>query len=75
MAPPHTKFSFSSPVEREALFLPALERLQTLYPGAYAQGSISTHEGAELKLENLDVKVSARTHPGAAGSNSFLGGG
>ena len=31
------------------------------------------HEGAEL--ENLDVKVSACTHPGAAGFNSFLGGG
>ena len=33
-APAHTTFSFSSPVEGEALFLPALERLQTLYPGA-----------------------------------------
>ena len=60
-------------MEGEALFLPALERLQTLYPGAYPRGAKSTHEGAEQ--ENLDVKLSARTHPGAAGFNSFLGGG
>ena len=55
--------------------LPALERLQTLYPGAYARGSTSTHEGADSEMENLDVKVSARTHPGAAGFNSSLRGG
>ena len=42
-APAHTDFSFLSPVEGEALFLPALERLQTLYPGAYARGSTSTN--------------------------------
>ena len=46
-APAHTNFSFSSPVEGEAQFLPALERLQTLYPGAYARGSTSTNEGAD----------------------------
>ena len=46
-------------MEGGALFLPALERLQTLYPGAYARGSTSTYEGA-YKL-SLDIKVSART--------------
>ena len=71
----HTNFSSSSPVEGEALFLPALERLQTHYPGAYAWGSTSMHEGAELQMETLNAKLSARTHPGAAGFNSFLGGG
>ena len=60
-------------MEGEPLFLPALERLQTLYPGAYARGSTSTHEGAEQKL--IDVKLSARTHPGAALKDSFLRGG
>ena len=59
----------------EALFLPALERLQTLYPGAYARVSTSTNEGADLELDTLDVKLSARTHPGADGINSFLRGG
>ena len=63
-------------MEGEALFLPALERLQTLYPGVYSRGSTSTHEGAEpVKFDKLNVKVSARTHPGAAGFNAFLGGG
>ena len=61
-------------MEREALFLSALERLQTLYPGDYAWGATSTHEGAEQQ-QNLDVKLRACTHPGAAGINSFLGGG
>ena len=70
-APSHTKFSFASPVEGEPLFLPALERLQTLYPGAYARGATSTHGGAEFSIINL----SKRTHPGAHGFNSFLGGG
>ena len=65
-APAHTNFFFSSPVEGEALFLPALKRLQTLYPVAYARGSTSTHEGAE-PIVNLNAKMSARTHPGAAG--------
>ena len=62
-------------MEGEALFLPSLERLQTLYPGAYARGSTSTNEGADPEMETLDVEVSVRTHPGAAGFNSFLRGG
>ena len=48
-APAHTNFSFSSPVEGEGLFLPLLERLQTLYPGAYSRGATSTHKGEELE--------------------------
>ena len=71
MASAHTKFSFSLPVEGEPLFILALKRLQTLYPGAYSWGAKSTHGGAELQIVNL----SDRTHPGAAGINSFLGGG
>ena len=58
-------------MEGEALFIPVLDLLQTLYPGAYTRCATSTQEGAEL--QNLDVKLSARTHPGAAGINSFLG--
>ena len=61
-------------MEREALFLPALERLQTLYPGAYARGSTSTKEGADT-VDELYAKLSARTHPGAAVKDSFLRGG
>ena len=60
-APDHTVFSFSSPGEGEPLFLLALERLQTLYPRAYTQGTISTSEGAEYW--DLNVKLSARAHP------------
>ena len=33
-APAYTAFLFVLPVEGGAMFLPALERLQTLYPGA-----------------------------------------
>ena len=61
-------------LEGGALFLPALERLQTLYPGAYARGSTSTNEGADT-VEELEIKLSARTHPGAAVKDSFLRGG
>ena len=46
VAPANTYFSFVSPVEGEPLFLPALERLQTLYPEAYARGTIYTSEVA-----------------------------
>ena len=56
-----------------ALFIRALERLQTLYSGAYARGTISTLEGAELV--DLDVKLSTRTHPGAAVLYSSMEGG
>ena len=73
MAPANIIVSFALPVEEEPLFFLALERLQTLYPGAYAHINTSTSEGAENL--DLDVKLSARTHPGAAGSDSFLGGG
>ena len=72
-APAHNSFYFSSPVEGEPRFLPALERLQTLYPGAYARGAISTSEGAENWF--LNVKLSPLTHPVAAGLESSLGGG
>ena len=72
-APSDITFSFLSPVEGGPLFLPALERLQTLYPGAYNWGATSTHEVAEL--EHLNVKLSMRTHLGTAGLSAFLGGG
>ena len=53
-----------------------IQRLQTLYPGAYARGTTSTSEGVELSdIENLDVKLSARTHPVSAGVNPSPGGG
>ena len=55
------------------LFLPSRERLKTLYPKDYARGTTSTSEGAENW--DIHVKLSARTHPGAAGSDSSLGGG
>ena len=66
-------FSFTLPVEGEPLFLQALERLQNLYPWAYARGTISTSEGAE----NWDLifKLSVCTHPVDAGLDSPLGGG
>ena len=51
VAPANNAFAFASPVEGGPLFLPALERLQTLYPGAYARGTTSTSEGAE-RLED-----------------------
>ena len=70
---PIQPFPSRRPWRGGALFLPALERLQNLYPQAYARGSTSTHEGVDNK--NLDVKVSVRTHPGAAGFHSILGGG
>ena len=56
-----------------ALFLLVFERLQTLYPGAYDRGDTSMYEGAE-QITTL-VQLSARTHPGAAVIDSFLGGG
>ena len=62
MAPANTSFSFVSPVKGEPLFLPVLEHLQTLYPGAYARGTTAKIEGKE-KLHVLSV----RTHTGAAG--------
>ena len=58
-------------MEREPLFLLALERLQTLYPRAYARGATSRHKGSEL--DDTSVKLSARTHPGTTGINTFLG--
>ena len=43
MATKNTDFSFLMLVEGEgALFLLALKRLRTLYPGDYAQGATST---------------------------------
>ena len=57
----------------EPLFIPALERLQTLYPGAYTRGATYTYEGAEL--DPTCLQLSARTHPGAAGLDSLLRGG
>ena len=48
VAPVNDTLSYTTPVEGEPLFLAALERLQTLYPGAYTHGTISTSEGAEL---------------------------
>ena len=58
-------------MEGKSLFLPEIERLQTLYPRAYARGNTSTSEGADNW--NLNVKLSVRTHPGATGLESFLG--
>ena len=72
VVPANTTFSIALPVEGGGLFLPAVERLQTLHPGAYARGTTSTSDGA--KNLDLDVKLSARTHPGAAGLDSFPGG-
>ena len=66
MAPAINTFSFASPVEGKPLFLPALESLQTLYPGSYAWVTTYTTEGAET-LDDLDVKLSTRTYTGAAG--------
>ena len=60
--PANNTLAFASPVEGGPLFLPSIERLQTLYPGAYARGTTSNLEGSEM-LEDLNVKVSARTHP------------
>ena len=60
------------------MFIQALKRLQTLYPGAYARGTTSTSEGAELldlPDSNIYVKLSARTHLGSAGLNLSPGGG
>ena len=76
MAHTNTDFYYTSPVEGEPLILPALKLLQTLYPGAYAWVTTSTSEGAELSdIDNINVKLSARTHPGAAGVNPSPGGG
>ena len=44
MAPANTSFSFESPVKGGPLFLTALERLQNLYPRAYARGTTATTE-------------------------------
>ena len=60
VAPANTDFYFVSPVEGEALFIPSLECLWTLYLGAYAGGATYTtshgtedrkgpHEGRELE--------------------------
>ena len=63
-------------MEGDPLFLPALKRLKTLYPKAYTRGTTSTSDGADYPNEvNMDVKLSARIHPGDAGLDSFLGGG
>ena len=58
VAPYNTTFSFMLPVEEEPLFIPALERLQTLYPRFYACGTTYTSKGAELMKidENLYFK-------------------
>ena len=48
VAPANTKFSFASPVEGEPLFSIELDRLQTLYPGAYTRGNKSMSGGAKL---------------------------
>ena len=73
VAPSHTTFAFASPLEGGALFLLALERLQTLYPWAYARGAISMSEGAEFG--DLNVKLSVRDHLEAAVLDSSPGGG
>ena len=71
MAPANTAFSCVMPVEGGALFLPALERLGTLYPRAYARGATSTTPpgpgGGELELGK-------RTHTVYAGFELFRGG-
>ena len=58
-------------MQGEPLFIPELERLQTLYPRAYAQGTTSTSEGAENW--DMNVKLITCTHLGAAGLDSSLG--
>ena len=72
MAPANTTFYFASPVEGEPLFLPALERLQNLYPRAYNRGTTAT---TTLGLEGEVIPLSACTHTGVSGIDLFLGGG
>ena len=73
MAPANKALSFTSPMEGEALLLPALECLHTLYPGVYTRGTTAPTppgwEGGELVLD-----IGAHTHTGAAGADIFLGG-
>ena len=41
VAPANTALPFSSPVEGGLIFLPALERLRTLYPEVYDWGAMA----------------------------------
>ena len=53
MALGSTEFEFSTLLEVDPLFSPVLWRIQTLYPGAYAQGNTSLFAplGPQFKLE------------------------
>ena len=72
MAPENTDFSFATPVEGEALLLPTLERLRTLYTGAYARGATFT---TTLVPEGEYLELGKCTFTGAAGYELFPGGG
>ena len=64
------------PVEGGALFSPALERIWTLYPGAYAWGYTYTQEiTEEIKRPHEGMELGALTIPGAAVKYLFLEGG
>ena len=76
VAPANTYLSFLSPAEGGSLFSPALECLRALYPGAYSQGATSTanlHSPEAMKRPHEGRESGARTHPGAAGLDLFLG--
>ena len=51
VAPENTTLPFLSPVEGDSIFLPALERIRTLYPESYYWGATSTSDlyGPEAK--------------------------
>ena len=76
VTPVNTSLSFLSPAEGGSLFSPALECLRALYPGAYSQGATSTanlHSPEAMKRPHEGRESGARTHPGAAGLDLFLG--
>ena len=54
------------------LFLPALEHLRTLYPGAYAWGATPTTPSG---LEREELELGAHAHTVSARFELFLGGG
>ena len=76
VAPVNTSLSFSSPVEGESLFGPALEFLQTIYPGAYSQDDTSKatlYSPEAMNCPHEGRESGALTHPGATGYDLFPG--
>ena len=59
-------------MEGEALFLPALKRFQTLYPGVYTQGTTGL---PPLGPEGRELVLDLGAHTGAVGVGLFPGGG